>query len=492
MAELVTIPNVEIVSTGTYDLASPGTYTFTTDDLADAVKATEDPACHAPRLKIGHDSDFGDGEPAFGKAVNLRLDDEGHTIMGDFVGVPKWLADIMPTAYPSRSIEGPLQTTTATGKHYNLIIEAVSLLGVRAPGVSTLADLALLYEADEPEGLEIVNAGDRIVAKLKDDQGDPMKFPKKKGAKATVEVEDVRREYYDSLDSNQVWWWIRAIELDPDALIVDDDEGHLYRVPFSISGESITFEDPAEVEIVYTEVGDKAAAAIAAAGSGTKTLASFKDRSESRPDNQESEEGMDPKELRASLGLAEDASDKEVKAKLEELKASAEEKPPADPPKDDDDKPKDDDEESADEGDDDDDDDDDADVEARGVLIDKDAHEQLKSDAAAGREARETQLSDDRETYLDKAVRAGKFPPASREAYAAQLAKGGEIEKSTKAFIDKLAANTVPVNELGESPSDDVEAGSGYDESWLTPQERSRIRAARDGESDLVTNEKVK
>lgn len=137
---LVTIPNVPIVATGTYQL-STGEATFTHEDLVGYVNSVDDPAVKPARLKIGHMSEFGDGEPCFGKVLNPRLSEDGQTVIGDYVGVPAWLAEVLPVAYPSRSIEGALNATTATGKKHRLVVDAVSLLGVTLPGVSTLEDL---------------------------------------------------------------------------------------------------------------------------------------------------------------------------------------------------------------------------------------------------------------------------------------------------------------------------------------------------------------
>ena len=80
---------------------------------------------------------------------------------------------------------------------------------------------------------------------------------------ASVEVDDVRRAWYDHAEGPLAWWWIRAIYLEPATeLIVDDDEGSLYRVPFTIaSDDSITFSEPAPVRIEYVDSPAPATAA---------------------------------------------------------------------------------------------------------------------------------------------------------------------------------------------------------------------------------------
>jgi hypothetical protein len=54
-----------------------------------------------------------DGDPAFGKVVNLRLAEDGDLLLGDLAEMPAWLADNAPAAYPGRSLEGPPRATTS-------------------------------------------------------------------------------------------------------------------------------------------------------------------------------------------------------------------------------------------------------------------------------------------------------------------------------------------------------------------------------------------
>lgn len=511
-ASLVTIPNVPIVSTGTYHLAS-GITTFTREHLEAAVAAQDDPAVTCPRLKIGHESDFGDGEPCFGKVLNMHLGDNNQTIYGDYVGVPVWLAELMPTAYPARSIEGAFDAQVAEDKPaHALLITAVSLLGVVAPGVSTLEDLPDLYGEQAPEGLEIIAttnlvAGSKIIAKSVG--GD---MPKDM-ITAAVSVNDIRREFYESLDSSQSWWWITDVEVDPMQLIVDDEEGGLWRVPYDPTGSEITFDEPVEVEIVYVDKsGGETQAADAAKGRG-KVLASYKDRSESRLDDNDEEGGSVPKPkaktkaakakaLRASLGLAEDATEKQVVAALKEaqelLASDASEEDEESDDEDDEDEDDPDNEPDNEETDDDDDapesgTGDDDDVEAGTVKVDKGTLAELKKNSDMGVKARKKQLKDEREADLTAAVKAGKFPRA-RKGHWRKLWKNDP--EGTKAAIAELEPNLVPVDERGTGESDDVEAaggsGNSYPQGWLSPNEQERIAAAKKGAgAGSVTTQEV-
>lgn len=106
LPQLVTVPDVEILASGTWNLAIGGERTFTAEDLAAAVQASQCPAIGSPVLKLGHVDPRFDGEPAVGRVTDLRLTSSGAKISGDLAGVPAWLAAALPSAYPNRSIEG--------------------------------------------------------------------------------------------------------------------------------------------------------------------------------------------------------------------------------------------------------------------------------------------------------------------------------------------------------------------------------------------------
>src|SRR4051794_34538947 len=165
--DFVTVKDVELCSAGMDWPAAGGLVTLTLEHIADCVRAGEDTLITPARLKIGHtdprfaDPDdpghdpFYDGEPAFGSIANLRLTNDGATATGDYVNMPKWLADVLPSAFPSRSIEGAYSIVegaggelvarwdveTPTGRHYSFVLTACALLGVQAPAVKDLEDL---------------------------------------------------------------------------------------------------------------------------------------------------------------------------------------------------------------------------------------------------------------------------------------------------------------------------------------------------------------
>lgn len=184
VATTVDIRDIELAKPGTYAAVSPGRFTVKGEDLAEMVRASQDPEVDKAFLKIGHyDQRFlaQDGDPALGYVTNLRLSKDG-TLIGDFTDVPASIAPAITKAYKSRSIEAKLAKgdahviQTQSGKKYRAVLTGVALLGVAAPAIAGLKDLESLYAGrdttDSPvEGDTVLLAFDGItnpdaVAKL--------------------------------------------------------------------------------------------------------------------------------------------------------------------------------------------------------------------------------------------------------------------------------------------------------------------------------------
>lgn len=161
-AELRTIPGVELVRVGTWSI-STGEWEVTPADLAAAVTAHAAGVVRHPPIRLGHADPRFDGEPAIGHVDRLRVVDAGQVLVGDLVGVPAWLADgVLASAYPDRSVEGVQGFVDAAGQRHAFVLTGLALLGVTAPGVSTLrslADVGRLYGVDVA-----ASAGQRAVA----------------------------------------------------------------------------------------------------------------------------------------------------------------------------------------------------------------------------------------------------------------------------------------------------------------------------------------
>lgn len=276
MPALATLPGVEILAAGTWQL-STGETTFTPEDLAAAVEASQCPAIGKPVIKISHtDAQFTDGEPALGHVDNLELAAGGNKITGDLAGMPGWLGAVAPSAYPQRSIEGAYQIKCSIGHVHPFVITAVALLGVSPPGVGVLNGLdyvAGLYgvNATISNGgypMPVATTGDTW--KLYAAGGSNVPSPNPQAAGVTTE--DVRRAYYAS--GVPLSWWIAEMQMSPAQLIVcDDAEDKVYRVPFKIAGSGVSFSDPVEVTVEYADV---------AATRGTGTVLVYASAADSR------------------------------------------------------------------------------------------------------------------------------------------------------------------------------------------------------------------
>jgi|SRR6185295_2363915 len=164
--------DVELARPGTWKLAS-GPLTVTPRMLDDAARFANRDGARPAYLKIGHtDKRFapGDGEPALGWVHNVRVeqDDQDHVLKGDLAGMPEWLAAAMPHHWPDRSIEG-WADYEHDGEKYGLVVEALALLGITPPGMSSIRSLrdlpgALGVAASGP----LEPSGTRIVASFGD------------------------------------------------------------------------------------------------------------------------------------------------------------------------------------------------------------------------------------------------------------------------------------------------------------------------------------
>jgi hypothetical protein len=318
---MVTVPNIALMEAGVEYNLSTGPTTFTPEDLQDIVTAAmEDPAIPKPRIKIGHvDPRFNgkqyDGSPAFGKFDNLRLSENKMTVYADAVGVPKWLADILPSAFPSRSVEIFWNIESNAGKKWRAVCSAAALLGVTWPGIQQLEDLPNYFGEEKPDDVIVTlplpaAAGSGEETTMRTD--------------ASANLDDVRRAFYNVyIPENQtaLWWWIRQVLTDPNELLVEDDEtGQLYMIPFSSDAEgNVSFGESTAVRMDFipdTRDALKTAASFAAAALAEtrQVLATYESRASSRP---EERGGMDPKEIRQLLSLPEDATDEQVREALQ-------------------------------------------------------------------------------------------------------------------------------------------------------------------------------
>lgn len=420
---MATIKGVELATVGFWDISNATDWHPSAEDLAAAVAAQECPAVRRACLKLGHTGVPGEGDPAIGLVDNMRLSDDGQTLIGDFVGVPAWFAEpddegrsVIASAYPDRSGEFSSGYRCQLGHEHPFVVSAVSLLGVVAPGIGTLESLFDLY-AKAPQKEEPAMATTAL---------------------ASTTIDQVRKAYYNGPG---VDWhlWIREMYVDPPELIVQNDaDDTIERVPYEVSGEGeVAFGDPQPVKVEYVN----------ARAAGEKPALACASRAEARPDAPaattnpsatsveapQGKEGLVPDlnaDLIKRLGLPEDADEAAILAAFD---AKIADPAPAAP-----------------------------DVEAvtpelvaaaakrHGLtVLDEGKYTELASDAASGREARAQQLREHRERVVDASIDKGKITPPRREHFLGLMEKDPE---GTEAFLDGLPEQaSVPLTPMGHS-----------------------------------------
>lgn len=509
---------VEIISAGMEWPAMTGPVTITLEHIADAVRAAnDDPLIQVPRVKLGHVSAVNgdhpdwdpfaavaDAEPAFGRIVNLRAENDGATLVGDFTDVPDWLADAAPSAFPNRSAEFVWGVSTEGGHRYSMVVTAVSLLGAYLPAVRCLEDLQRLV-AGGPTAMR-GNAARRDETMPRDPSA------------ASVSWDTVRDRFnfdwcfaeesifeYGGRTIDPYWWFAIDVRYDPNEVIADSDDG-LWRIPFTTDGEdAVSFGDPVRVRETFVDLPEPAAAGAIelapvyvedAADARGVALSAAQRRSQrahacarptkpepsaarrsaasSRPERQERAMPITAEQFRRLRELPEDA---DVDAANEVLEAEAEtpegeveenpETPEGEPTE----------EPTEPTGD------------SLTVTVDRQTWEQTQTQAAQGAEARRTQLTAERTALVEAAVTDGRIAPASRRSWLTALTEAARrgAEAQERAALTSLERGRVPLDPIGDGrePGDGSTAEVGEDGllpahlSTLTPNERARIAARR-------------
>jgi len=285
--------------------------------------------------------------------------------------------------------------------------------------------------------------------------------------------------------------WIRGERFDTVAgytLIVDEGDGNLSRIPVEVDGNEVKFGDPVPVVEQYT---DKALAASAVLA-GMKMADPAMIIHASRDDTREGE-AMDEdlrKSLAKRLGLADDATEDQIKVEL--AKPVGETPPPPGT--------------EGDEGNGDEGNGDEGNGEGEGagtegtpegtpagvsatVTLDRATYDQLKRGATLAESHETDRIAARISETVEAAVNDGRIPPARREHWTTALKADFE---GNKAVIDGLQPGLVPLQARGSGGpggEDGVGAGQGegLPEEWF-PEIRT-IRAQANSGS-RVTNAK--
>lgn len=474
-----TIEGVEICSVGMDWPAATGTTQITFENIRDAIAAAnDDPHICTPRGKLGHFSGLnkdipmwepfealGDAAPAFGTFTNLRATNDGATLVGDAINVPDW---INAGTYPNRSMESVGNVKTPGGKAYSMVVTGVAWLGQEVPAVSDLDDLVAFIEKGPTE----------------------MAGTAQKTA-ASISTGLVRSEFHKWADEGEVegfntyWWWARDIRVDPDEVIADDDEGGLFRVPFTTDGKAeVTFGEPVKVIEQFADAPVAASQAdslrvLATFSRPNKRMAEKQVAATQADDPDTKEINMDP-EVRAALeaqGIDPDtATEEQVSAAEAQV---AEQEAPED-------------DEAGD-----------GSVESpKGEEDPEESGEALSADPIAAAEAKrvdrlerenvalkarldkrdQEEVAARRDSKIETHIAAGRLAPADRKEYR-------ELMDLDEDRVDGILASrpeSVPVGERGEVVDRDggntaLSAGENgllaENVSILTPAERARAEA---------------
>lgn len=151
MVNLVTVKDRELMKVGNWKVRSGHDFAVTPELIKAAVTAHQSGVLRKPTIRIGHGDERFSGDPAMGFVDNLRISEDGSTLYGDLMGVPKGFAEIMPSAYPSLSIEGMYDYTAPDGSTHDFVLTGLALLGATAPGISELKsvqDVTDFYESN--------------------------------------------------------------------------------------------------------------------------------------------------------------------------------------------------------------------------------------------------------------------------------------------------------------------------------------------------------
>lgn len=163
-----TVTDVPLIRVGKWN-PSEGDGTITLDQLEQIVAASTDSRLNIAVLKLGHtderfdNPDFfdGDGQPAYGQVTNLRVtDDEGGTLIGDYINIPEDLVNVMESAYPFRSVEIHYGVQLVDEKEtlleeFPAVLTAVALLGEAQPAVSGLGAIHEAFTGKTPAGVKV-------------------------------------------------------------------------------------------------------------------------------------------------------------------------------------------------------------------------------------------------------------------------------------------------------------------------------------------------
>jgi hypothetical protein len=317
------------------------------------------------------------------------------------------------------------------------VISNLALLGTTWPGVTSLEDLEQTLSENGPvlepapiEGSSRTSIGEGSVERF-------ITAKVGKQLKASVDLGCINRTFANELRAGnipqykgdaevgpQTWWWPRSLQADDGgklSLILDDDEGNLLQMPFSIKGDAVSWSDPFVVKEDYSPVG--------ASGelTGPRILASWPHKPADKPQEAKTMKitaEVDQAKLAQRLGLPEDADEATIQKAIEGEEIEPTPTPPAPAPT----------TASA------------AQIPEGMVLVDQETLKTVQAGAAAGASAAKTLAEAKRDRVISAAIR-GEVPgdngqarivAASRETWEQRWdVNPEETETLLSASVDK-------------------------------------------------------
>ena len=247
--EYLTVKDIEIAKVGTH-ATGDGEVPITAEDLQNMVLAAGTGLLPKPVVKIGHinaavdNPSWGDGAPAYGQLDNLRLSDDGQTLVADWVNAPKDLADKQPSAYPQRSMEATLgmelkDETGTVVESYPAVLTGVALLGATAPAVKGLADVHASFSTRG--GAKVFASGGTSVAIR-------ASLP---GGRTGNELQEALREAVHSLEDRGSDEWLWLVDFTDEHAFYQEEapEGRTFQRAYTLDsdGKVAWSSDPVEV-----------------------------------------------------------------------------------------------------------------------------------------------------------------------------------------------------------------------------------------------------
>lgn len=441
---------IELARVGTWDL-STGPLTVTPEMLqsaADYCAALGD--TYRAGIKLGHTDPRFDGEPALGWLHNLRVEGAGDeaVLLGDVTGMPQWLYDLGPSAYPDRSVEGYTNFEAKDGKTWPFIIDGLAFLGITPPGMSTIRSLR-----DIPQALGVA-ASELGLPNL------PIPFAASFTATHDVAAADPAKPYGD------VTYADPGYQKDGKKRYPLDSEAHC-RAAWSYINQAdnaaqYSSEHLALIKSRITSALKKYGVQVAATGDltdpGSRAGGTIHPNPKGAPDMSDAL----IKGLRERLGITAELDETGLLAALDEALTeqvpptaaeiaaaaaadkAAKEKAAADaaakPP---------------------------ANIPPGSFLIDSETYEQIKAQAAKGEQAYAIMAASERDRVLEDAVKDGKFPRSRVEYWKTYWQADPEGAKQALASMPK---NLVPVAAKGSMGDPDIETDSVYGALFTAPK----------------------